>query len=632
MAKANLFLRTIGRLRSSGCAPGADDRELLQRFVDCREETAFAALVDRYRGLVMGVCRRVLHDLHGAEDAFQATFVVLARKAGSIRGERSLGGWLHRVAFHIALRAKANARRRQDHESQVENMRTSSTPSETDRRELRDVLDEELDRLPAKYRQPLVLHYLEGKTKDETARVLGWTEGTVSGRLGRARDLLRCRLERRGLALSAGTLALVLTREAAQAAASASLVEATVRGALLAAAGKAATAGACSARVLVLADGVLRSMALAARLKWSAYALLGAVLLAAGIAGAYGSLSRTASPADRLLRTLQEPESTISCAVVSPDSQVIAVAKMSGSVSIWDGAGKRKRLTIPAAAGGGHPVCLAFAPDGASLAVGYDDRQVRLWDTSTGKARGVLAGHTNVVMQLAFSPDGKGLASAAGLDRPGQEGEVILWDLAQTRKRLAVRGDGAMRQLAFSSDGTVLLADHMNHRTGLKAYDVVSGKGRPIKLPDQFRNKWFLTDGQGVRKGEVVLPASGSVMAVSPDGTHLVLARGEDRQLVLWDLAARNGRPILQVPTRGHPGGVGVALAAGARKIAFIEPVGRERVVRILDGATAKEERVIRCPATVGGPNFSFLFSPDARLLICWERNGKTVQVWDVAK
>src|SRR5262249_52621408 len=159
------------------------------------------ALVRRHGPMVLAVCRRSLGRAADADDAFQAAFLVLVRDACRIRVPGSVAGWLHGVAVRVCREVRVREIRRRAREQ-----RAQHPTADADLRELRTILDEELDRLPAKYRDPLVLHHLEERTKEETARLLGWAEGTVSGRLARARELLRGRLERRGVTLPAGGL------------------------------------------------------------------------------------------------------------------------------------------------------------------------------------------------------------------------------------------------------------------------------------------------------------------------------------------------------------------------------------------------------------------------------------------
>ncbi|HEV3164498.1 MAG TPA: sigma-70 family RNA polymerase sigma factor [Isosphaeraceae bacterium] len=203
------------------------DAMLLERFVSCREEAAFAALVERHGPSVLGACQRVLRNEHDAEDVLQATFLVLARKAAGMPWRDSVGGWLCTVAHRLALNARASAASRRSHELPSTELARESALNgdgllpaelatqpdpwaEAARRELRQVVGDELRRLPEKYRAPVVLCYLEGKTNEEAARQLGWPTGSMSRRLKRARAILRQRLARRGLSLAIGLLCTVL--------------------------------------------------------------------------------------------------------------------------------------------------------------------------------------------------------------------------------------------------------------------------------------------------------------------------------------------------------------------------------------------------------------------------------------
>jgi RNA polymerase sigma factor (sigma-70 family) len=187
-------------------APGdVPDGSLLQRYVVHREEMAFSALVQRHERLVFGVCRRVLGDSHAAQDAFQATFLVLARKAGMLDRDSPLAGWLYKVAYHLALRLRALADRQRRREKEAAYGRTEETASESvadlERQEMREALRDELQRLPEEYRMPLVLCYFDGRTHEEAARVIGLPRGSMAKRIGEGLERLRERLTDRGFML-----------------------------------------------------------------------------------------------------------------------------------------------------------------------------------------------------------------------------------------------------------------------------------------------------------------------------------------------------------------------------------------------------------------------------------------------
>src|SRR5262245_14844707 len=195
-------LRFLRRVTDPAAAAQLSDGQLLRRFIDGRDEAAFAALVQRHGPLVLSVCRRVLPSAEDAEDAFQATFLVLVRRARSIVRQEAVSSWLHGVARRIAVRARSDMIRRRAREHQVPPPPPPDSLHEIISHDLREMLDEEVLRLPARCREPFVLCYLEGKTNEEAAHLLGCPRGTVQSRLAKARELLRVRLARRGLTLS----------------------------------------------------------------------------------------------------------------------------------------------------------------------------------------------------------------------------------------------------------------------------------------------------------------------------------------------------------------------------------------------------------------------------------------------
>jgi RNA polymerase sigma factor (sigma-70 family) len=239
---------------------GLTDGELLERYVGDRDAAALAALVRRHGPMVWGVCRRALDNYHDAEDAFQATFLVLARRAAAVVPPAMVGNWLYGVAHRTALKARARAARRGQRERQVAEMPEPAPAGHDGGSDLRPVLDQELRRLPDIYRSVLVLCDLEGRTRTEAAQHLGCPEGTVAGRLARARAMLAKRLARQGVLLSGGVVAALLSEAAATAGVPAALVSSTIKTVSIATAGQAAAAGVVSADVAALARGGLKAM------------------------------------------------------------------------------------------------------------------------------------------------------------------------------------------------------------------------------------------------------------------------------------------------------------------------------------------------------------------------------------
>ncbi|WZO98576.1 sigma-70 family RNA polymerase sigma factor [Isosphaeraceae bacterium EP7] len=258
-----LPVKELQSLFAHGAMGSRSDAELLGIFVSKPDEVVFEAIIRRHGPMVWGVCRRVLRDHHDAEDAFQATFLVLARKAASITPREKLGNWLYGVAYQTARKARATTSNRKAMEKQVPDMPEPVADREGRRDDLLPLLDQELSRLPKKYRLPIVLCDLEGKTHKQAAEQLGWPIGTVSGRLSRGRTMLGERLTRRGFTLAGGSLAMALLQGSASAGIGmpTRLFGSTARAASLFAAG-AEPAGMVSAGVAALTREVLKMMLL----------------------------------------------------------------------------------------------------------------------------------------------------------------------------------------------------------------------------------------------------------------------------------------------------------------------------------------------------------------------------------
>jgi RNA polymerase sigma factor (sigma-70 family) len=275
-----------GLLDSPTLRADLSDGQLLERFVDQHDEDAFASLVRRHGPMVLGVCQRVLRHVQDAEDAFQAAFLVLVRKAPTLERPELLANWLYGVAYRTAQNARGRATRRGQHEREAVLMGAATNDPEPFGQELRQLLDEELHRLPEKFRAPLVLCYLEGKTNEEAARILGWPIGSMSFRLTRGRQMLRDRLTGRLQALSVALPSALLTGHLEPPSVSPLLAEATVQAALGLLGTKTLTAGLISSSVSDLMEATLRSLT-ATRRQWLLGILLAVVTLLGLSAAAY---------------------------------------------------------------------------------------------------------------------------------------------------------------------------------------------------------------------------------------------------------------------------------------------------------------------------------------------------------
>ncbi len=260
--RMNEVVRHLGKIVLGQDGAGLTDGQLLGAFIEQRDEAAIAALIRRHGPMVWGVCRRILHNHHDAEDAFQATFLVLLRRATAIVPREMVGNWLYGVAHRTALKARTMMAKRRTREKQSAAMPETVVEQQDLWRDLQPVLDQELSRLPDKYRVAIVLCDLEGKTRMEAARHLGVPPGTLASQLTRGRALLAKRLARHGLTVSGGTLAAVFVQNAASACRPTSLMTSTIKAVTSVAAGQAARTSAISASVAALTEGMVKTMLL----------------------------------------------------------------------------------------------------------------------------------------------------------------------------------------------------------------------------------------------------------------------------------------------------------------------------------------------------------------------------------
>ncbi len=478
-------VRQFRTLFGVGVVGGLSDRQLLERFLDRGEggEAAFEALVTRHGPMVMGVCRQLLGRPDDAEDAFQATFLVLVRRADSIRKRDSLASWLYGVARRIALRAKSQEASRRLREGLGEPGRATLSIEGPEADELRKSLHAEIDRLPEKYRAPVVLIDLEGRTHAEAAEQLRWPIGTVSGRLFRARELLRDRITRRGLALG-GTVAAIVGLGGRSASAAGAikpgLADAAVRTAIAFARGRSLLD--VPARVLALsAEGTT----VAAPLKLASAA---GVVLALGLGLASGGKGVTLSPRVETATTpiASRAPAVESMATPGHGTKDRPSRPLTNHLADRDAA-KPQDAKSPAASGPetadipghgtpqivlrGHAdaiTALAYAPDGKTLASGSRDWTVKLWDVTTWEEKSTFVGHRGAILSLAFSADSKTLASSS------EDRTVRLWDVTTGRTMLTLGDSPDEASLAALGRGPKA-PDRGGHGRDRRA----NGPGRP---------------------------------------------------------------------------------------------------------------------------------------------------------
>jgi len=524
----------VERLHRALVQHGADarsDADLLADFVRTRDAATAEAIVRRHGPMVWGVCRRLLDHHHDAEDAFQATFLVLARRPDAVRPPGLLGNWLYGVARRTALKARGLASKRRAREATVAELPDPPAPEPTGWADLRPILDRELDRLPAKYRAPIVLCDLEGKTRQEAARRLGWPEGTVNSRLSLGRKKLAARLARRGLALSGGVLTVTLV-EQATARVPPELVAATVSQ-LIAKSPAAATPAA------VLAERVVKAMS-TSKLKLAAV-----VMAVAGLIGGGVFLLPASGDAP--------PDRPPAVSVTADDKPLILKGHTDSAFAV------------------------AFSPDGQRIASGSFDKTIKIWDAAEGKELLTLKGHTLPVVSVVYEPDGRHVISAAsefyGENAFRGAGEVKRWDAATGREVRAFPMGLPTFAVTVSPDGKRLaVAGGTNEHSELTMWDLLTGKelfASTAKVIWPFMSADFSADGTtlavaGGREVIVYEAATGKALfrtaehpdpvyaaVFSPDGTWLASAGiGKPPGIRAWDPRTGKRLPTIETDQR----------------------------------------------------------------------------------
>jgi RNA polymerase sigma factor (sigma-70 family) len=558
---AALLLNHIRRLAAP--IPEADsDQELLYRFTHRRDEGAFALLLRRHGPMVLRVCRRVAANDTDAEDAFQATFLTLARNAASIHSRHSVSGWLYGVACNTARRVRdAGARRsRQERSAPV---RASADPlAEMSARELLAALDEELGRLPEKYRAPLVLCYLEGMARDETAQRLGCPLGTLKGRMERGKERLRTALVRRGLSLSTALAAALVGRESI-AAVPPLLARTTLRAAALLTPTATLTTWKLAVALLVtvslIGAGVVgwvessRPTGAAVGLEDSTHPMKDDSPEKTDLFGdplPPGALARMGTI--RLRQTYPR-------VVFSADGKSLLSAGADHSVRTWDvTTGKYLRSKALEGTSNLDLSVIALAPDGKALLVHRYSRQwIAVYDVATGKQLRNLSLGDDRPYRAALSPGGRSVAASTN---PGNGGAVRLWDVATGAQRLLLEHKRHDESLEFSPDGKFL---GVAGRDALRLWDVTTNK-LLHSLSEEAECLTFSPDSKTMASGNLegtvklwdvatgkeqatlrAIPAHDiQCLTFSPDGK--LLAAAGQRSIRLWDVAAR--KMVRQLP------------------------------------------------------------------------------------
>jgi RNA polymerase sigma factor (sigma-70 family) len=557
-------------LRSSQAE--ATDAHLLERYIRQRDEEAFAALVRRHGPLVWRVCRRVVGHVQHAEEAYQATFLVLSQRAAKIRKPEALASWLYGVAYRIARQVRTNLLRRQAYPHPMSGQPVADPAQEAAWRELERLVVAEVHSLAEKYRAPLLLCYWEGLTNDEASRRLGWPAGTVKTRLLKARQLLHERLKRRGVSLSAGAMVTLLASGGSDAAVPPDVMAGALRTVL----------GGVSSPTAALADQAVRGMS-GVRVK-----IVVALLLLASGAGAlaYHGLAMQPPPEKRSA----QPDSPAKEAASPHPAKEERQSRVDGDGNpLPPGALARLGTTKlrPMAS------ALAFRDDRTLVTCG-SYRIVRFWDVATGKVgkEHSLPGLDSRV--VVFSRDGKRLAL---LEAEGTRG-MSVWDVDSGKRLLVLPWEANQfyLQAAFSPDGQTLATAEYSGAHVIRLWDLATGKGRVLCKPTHFLH----------------------LMAFSPDGKRLALAV-QDGTLVFWDVA--DGKELWKRPQMPR----GMGFSPDGRWLAVGDP--RDPVhVRLIDTANGKALPEYKFPDV--RDVFRVQFAPDGKILAIGTNKG--IILWDL--
>ena len=608
---------------SAADAMGLTDRELLAQFNE-GNQAAFAAIVKRHTGMVLGVCRRVVPTVQDAEDACQATFLVLARKAKTGKWQSSVANWLYTTARRIASTANRAAAQRIKREMRTAAPAPDCVLDQMTVREAFAVLDDELDKLPPIYREPLVLCYLQGLTRDEAAARLAIPAATLKGQLDRGRKRLANALTKRGIDIGAALMAVAVTRSAG---ASPQLIQSIL----------SAVGGAPSASVAALAQGVgvngvmlkAELLALAAVIATATGFGLSSLLIAAGTqkpaierpqqpepsaavkADPQKPMARVDRfgdplPAEALTRfgTVRFRQGILTHAIrYSPDGKTIAIAGWGRSLGLWDVDNQKELFQFRLDGGepGQFPISysIAFSPDGKLLAEAVIQGDVRIWDTRTGKLARALKGHIGYARAVVFAAGGKTVISG------GDDSKIRFWDVETGQETATLdQHTDSVRSLAVSSDGKLFASGsadktiriwNVNNRTLI----------RVLQFPPVPAN--------------MAAPTTLSFLSFSPDGKQL--ASTGSKQCVIWDTAT--GEQLHKL----HDEQTAVLKVDYAPNGKWFAAGYMDGTIRLYDSATWKE---MRRWDTQSFDLRDVVFSNDSKTIVSNSRHEYGIRFWDV--
>ena len=588
------FIRRLGQTLRAGDAELVGDDALLERFLTQHDQSAFELLVWRHAGLVLGVCHRVLAH-RDVEDAFQATFLTLARKAASIGKRRSLSSWLYKVAYRAALTARVRGRKGPTGSRALDASLPDPClePSEhAEAHEVATVIDAEINRLPEKLRLVFILRQLEGKTNEEAARELGCPVGTVDSRLARARERLRLGLRDSGLALTSVALAGLVPDLAA--ANSHALIATTVSAARRLAEGEALKVVA-SETVVALTNAVCRT------LFWTSARTAG--LLTIGVLAAVSIGLVFAATSSEL------PPATANPGEEASDERPGPPARPVSAKPVW-----RARFSLEGQ--NGAIWAIAFAPDQNVLATGGEDRSILLWDLQQRQVIRSLNSTGQTVRSLQFSQDQRELYAF-------EDKLIRTWDLQSYQPRRQFHS-GLLGTLALSPGGKPVFAGNATSGMGLLGLEAFDRLALVPPSPDEVvcavspeqtllamgrkQGAIRLWDIVGKKVKTIFTGHQGPVTALtfSPDGRRLA-SGGQDGQIKLWDASA--GLPSTTLD--GHAGAVwGLAFAPDGRSLVS---GSADQTVKLWQAASGQELARVSLPAGVQS--------------LAWSGDGKSLAV-----